>query len=123
MTTTPSLPSRRTIVRGAAWSLPAVTVVAAVPAFAASSDPATCSPTGCKFPGDGPHTKDYAVTLNCSGYGTAVQVLIDGQQAEEADPGVWLVKGQPDSQAKLMVQVFFADHRTWDGLVMFKPCG
>lgn len=115
-----STPTRRTLLRAAAWAAPAVTVIVAVPAYAATSDTTTCNPTGRKHPGDGQHGKDYALTLNCTGHATAIQVLIDGQQATETSPGVWTLAGQPDSEAKLIVQVIFTTG-TWSGLVQFKP--
>lgn len=38
MTITTARPTRRTLVRGAAWSVPAISIAAAAPAFAASTD-------------------------------------------------------------------------------------
>ena len=54
--------SRRTVVRGAAWSIPVVAVAANAPAFAASTNPPSVAGyTGCKTPGD-PNG------ANCQGY-------------------------------------------------------
>lgn len=54
--------NRRTVVRGAAWTLPVVAVGAQAPAYAASTDAPSVGPTtGCKTPGD-PNG------LNCQGY-------------------------------------------------------
>ncbi len=40
--------NRRTLVRGAAWSIPVVAIAAQAPAFAASTDPPRPSATACK---------------------------------------------------------------------------
>lgn len=45
MSLSPSVPSRRGVLRAAAWTVPAVTVAAATPAFAASSPFAACTVT------------------------------------------------------------------------------
>ena len=48
----PSGSNRRTVVKGAAWAVPAVAVAAAAPAYAASCIPViTLGPTSCKCPG------------------------------------------------------------------------
>jgi len=43
-------PSRRTLVRTAAWSVPVISTVAAAPAFAAASDKLTVTPSGPSIP-------------------------------------------------------------------------
>jgi len=52
-TPTPSGISRRTVVKGAAWAVPAIAVASAVPAMAASREclTYTFTPDACKFPG------------------------------------------------------------------------
>jgi hypothetical protein len=47
-------PSRRTLVKGAAWTAPAVVVATAAPAFAATRPPVAPPPDsfGCKYPGN-----------------------------------------------------------------------
>ena len=44
-------PSRRTVVKGAAWTMPAVLVAAPAPVVAASVAPLTFSGSACKLPG------------------------------------------------------------------------
>lgn len=64
--------NRRTVVRGAAWSIPVVAVAANAPAFAASTDaPGYRSYTGCKTPGD-PNG------LNCQGYRLTMTFDVQG---------------------------------------------
>jgi hypothetical protein len=61
--------NRRTLVRGAAWSIPVVAIAAHAPAFAASTAPPTVSGVGaytaCKQPGgpNGPNCQGYRMTL------------------------------------------------------------
>jgi len=50
--------SRRTVVAGTAWALPAIVVASAAPAMAASG-PVVLSGRACKGPGNGANTKDY----------------------------------------------------------------
>lgn len=65
--------NRRTLVRGAAWSIPVVAVAAQAPAFAASTDAPTISGVGaftaCKQPG-GPNGP------NCQGYRFALTLTV-----------------------------------------------
>lgn len=62
--------NRRTVVRGAAWTIPVVAVVAQAPAFAASTDvpvvPGPGSFSVCKQPGgpNGPNCQGYKFALN-----------------------------------------------------------
>jgi len=55
-------PSRRTLVKGAAWTAPAVVIMSAAPAYAATRPPVAPPPDsfGCKYPGNStPWTKSY----------------------------------------------------------------
>ncbi|MFC7363090.1 hypothetical protein [Nocardioides astragali] len=59
--------NRRTLVRGAAWSIPVVAVAAHSPAFATSlAAPQPSGVTACKQPGgpNGPNCQGYRMTLN-----------------------------------------------------------
>ncbi|TQM63986.1 hypothetical protein [Humibacillus xanthopallidus] len=49
---TPTSPSRRSVVKGAAWAVPAVAVAAAAPTVAASQGPLTFTGGACKLPGN-----------------------------------------------------------------------
>ena len=70
--------NRRTLVRGAAWTLPVVAVAAHAPAFAASSSAPVVSGVGaytaCKQPG-GPNGP------NCQGYKMTLTFTVDGSDA------------------------------------------
>ncbi len=61
--------SRRTVARGAAWSVPALAVGVAAPAFAASyRQPVTSGNAGCKCPGGGsPYTYNLQVNFTTPG--------------------------------------------------------
>ncbi|KRF45506.1 hypothetical protein ASH01_06675 [Terrabacter sp. Soil811] len=57
-------PSRRTVVKGAAWTMPAVLVAAPAPVVAASVAPLTFSGSACKLPGGSSDTyKGYVFEL------------------------------------------------------------
>jgi hypothetical protein len=60
--------SRRTVVKGTAWAVPAVVIATPVPAFAgASQGTLTVSGLGCKLPGNATNTfKGYAFRLTAS---------------------------------------------------------
>jgi hypothetical protein len=60
--------SRRTVVQGTAWAVPAVVIATAVPAYAgASQGSLTFSGLGCKLPGNATNTfKGYAFRLTAS---------------------------------------------------------
>lgn len=62
--------NRRTIVRGAAWSIPVVAVAAHAPAFAASTDAPTIPNAGafsvCRDTGEGQNCQGYRFTLTLS---------------------------------------------------------
>lgn len=53
MTSSVTRPTRRTLVKGAAWSVPVIAVAGAAPALAASGNPPTVTVGGaCKLPGN-----------------------------------------------------------------------
>ena len=116
--------SRRTVVRGAAWSVPVIAVAAQAPAFAASR---RCRPIAeCKDPGEGSNTKDYAVLTNC---GTVVDttvatVTIDGRLATyDAVTARYVVRGFRDSRAFRTVVITFNDGSEAETYnVAFPPC-
>jgi len=59
-------PTRRTLVKGAAWTAPAIVVMSAAPAYAATRPPVAPPPDsfGCKYPGNSdPWEKSYRVEL------------------------------------------------------------
>lgn len=64
----PSGVSRRTVVKGAAWAVPAITVASAVPAYAASGDITLIQTNACKSPGNSCKTfkKGYIFTFTAT---------------------------------------------------------
>lgn len=122
-----SLP-RRTVVRGAAWTVPVVAVAAAAPAFAVSRP--VCNVTAeCKLPGEGSNTKDYAIRSNCGADDSNIEsVLIytDTNNTKSIDAvlqgdGTFLAKGFKDSRAYRTVQITFnTGPQTYN--VYFPPC-
>lgn len=113
--------SRRSVVRTAAWSVPAVAVVTAAPAFAASTTP-TCKPTGCKFPGrsNKKKVKSYRLETGC-GAAEVKAVFINGKTAIW-DGRFWWLRDQSDSRSPLPVAIHFKDGTVWNGVVKFLPC-
>lgn len=67
--------SRRTLSKGVAWSVPAVTIGAVVPAFAVSGE-VTVTATGCR--GTGNQSKTARFTISASGNGRDAVVSITG---------------------------------------------
>jgi hypothetical protein len=65
-------PSRRTVVKGAAWTMPAVLVAAPAPVVAASVAPLTFTGSACKLPGGSSDTyKGYVFELVATSAGSA----------------------------------------------------
>ena len=65
-------PSRRTVVKGAAWTMPAVLVAAPAPVVAASVAPLTFTGSACKLPGGSSDTyKGYVFELVATSAGGA----------------------------------------------------
>lgn len=103
--------TRRTVVRGAAWSVPVVSFAAAAPAYATSA--LLCRPTAaCKCPGEGKNTKDYTVRPNCAstqGGVTKVEVYDEVRKrwvlGTDNRDGSWLVRGLNDSRRNRQVRI------------------
>ena len=114
--------TRRTIIRSAAWSIPAITAVSAVPAFATSGEAPVCDPKGCKFPGrsNKKHIKSYRLETGC-GTAEVKSVTINGYTAEW-DGRYWWLRDQPNSKSPLPVSIQFANGTSWNGVVKFLPC-
>jgi hypothetical protein len=72
------LVSRRSVSRGAAWSVPLVVVGVAAPAFAASSGapPADLSKS-CKCAGNGPNNYDFKTVLSFNGTTGTFTVVVN----------------------------------------------
>lgn len=117
--------SRRGVLRTAAWSVPAVVVATAAPAFATSVKlppeyPLCAVPTACKLPGKGHNTKDYEIGLVVYPGVHISQVLVDGKAAVKKD-GRWFIGGFKDSRSLRTVRVVASDGAFWEGMVKFLP--
>jgi hypothetical protein len=82
----PTSPSRRSVVKGAAWAVPAVVVAGAAPAMAASQClTASFSGLSCKWPGGGQNNFGYQLqicfTNNCDVEATITVKSIQGNAA------------------------------------------
>jgi len=95
--------SRRTVVKGTAWAVPAVVVASAAPAMAAGASQcltASFSPVSCKQPGGGQNDWGYRLricfTNTCA---TAVTITVTQLQGNSASSPV-----QPVNQGPITVQ-------------------
>lgn len=120
--------SRRTVVRGAAWSVPVIAIAGPVPAFAASL---RCHPVAeCKQPGAGQFTKDYAIRTNCGPSDASITLVRVESSANEwivatkQNDGTYLALGFKDSRAFRTVEITFADAPNDPEIytVAFPPC-
>lgn len=115
--------TRRTVLTAAAWTVPAIAVAKAAPAFATSiTDPPAlkCEPVGHKLPGRvRAHT--YRLALGCGTGVRALAVWIGGQEAT-AHPtdGTWSVERR-DSRSTLDVHIVATGYAPWSGVVAFAP--
>lgn len=79
LSTEPTGLRRRTLVAGTAWAIPAVAVVGAAPAFAASpvcvGGVCISVQEACKHPGEGQHDKEYHFTFKFCNNGSQTLVL------------------------------------------------
>lgn len=115
--------------RNLLWSVPVVSVAAASPAFATSTQDPTpdCAPVGCKRPGEGQNTKDYYVRTKHRDGVVVLAVLIGGRAAYVSDHG-WETRRFKDSRAKRDVVVTYTlasnpgKKLQWSGEVFFPPC-
>ena len=122
--------TRRTIVRGTAWTVPVIALAATAPAFATSQP--ICNVTAeCKEPGAGQNTKDYRIRTNCGTVDDArienVWVFKNESKTDYIpgtleDDGSYLAKGFKDSRAYRYVRIFFNDGTSIDYNVAFPPC-
>ena len=119
---------RRTVVRGAAWTVPVIAVASAVPAFAASQA-IDCGPTAeCKLPGEGSNTKDYVVRTNCTSTTPIVELdVFDNVKkvwipAVDNGDGTWTAPGFNDSRRDRQVRLTDKYGQTMVYSVAFPPC-
>lgn len=112
-------PTRRALVRGAAWSVPVISLAAAAPAFAAS--PVMCQPIGCRY-GSG-NDKDFILDINCSTTQPVVSVTINNKTATRIYGEWWALYDQRNTSDKLAVKITTADGGTHQSVVTFTSCG
>lgn len=120
--------NRRNLLKATAWSIPAVTLATAAPAYATSTTPAVpdVSPVACRRPGLGKDTKDYFLRTKHRDGVVVFSVLINGRLAAPTPHG-WGVFKQKDSRLKRSVTITYAvagSHKTlrWTGEVEFPVC-
>lgn len=114
--------SRRTVVRGAAWSVPVIAVGAPIPAFAASQ---SCRPFAeCKKPGSSQdNTKTYIVNSNCGIADPNVSsITVDGQPTTPLGDGRFETVEFGDSRNFREVIITFTDRPAETYTVPFPPC-
>lgn len=113
-------PTRRTVLRAAAWTAPAVSIAVAAPAYASASTPFECKPTGCKAPGAGAGTKDFFVSPGCN-ESLVASVYIDDKLATH-EGNQWVLRAQKDSGTWRTVTITSQAGEKWTGPVQFGPC-
>lgn len=123
--------TRRGVIRGAAWTAPAIVLAASAPAFATSTDPVDpipeLDPVSCRRPGEGKNTKDYYVRTRHRDEVVVLTVLIGGREAVAGNHG-WEVLGFKDSRIKRPVVITYTlagDPATilrWSNEMTFPVC-
>lgn len=127
--------NRRTLMRSSAWTIPAVLLVTAAPAYATSlitTPEPTCVPEGCRRPGEGKNTKDYFVYPGHPDGTEIITVVVDGREATKTNHG-WLAAGLPDSRIRRSVIIVLdtdpastepldTHYYEWTGVVEFPVC-
>lgn len=105
--------SRRTVVAGTAWAVPAIVVASAAPAFAAS--PVFVLGAICKVAGGG-STKQYVFQLNASASGTVTitSVTINNETVTQICPNPQTVVA---GQTYTFVASGFADQANGNGRI------
>ena len=114
--------SRRTVARGAVWSVPIVAIGVAAPAFAASAIPSPAAGASCKCPGSGgnnfnfktviafttPGADDWKFHINSYTFdGEAVLSLPADSTLTGGDGNLILVENKTNSAAKHVVTVTY----------------
>lgn len=92
-------PTRRGFLKAAAWTVPAVTVVAAAPAYATSLIEPTPPTTGCtisgtriKKPGRGKGRNRWVYQLDIRCTGRTESVIVRGKPATRVRGDVWTIE-------------------------------
>lgn len=116
----PALPARRTLVKGAAWAAPAVTIAAAAPTLAASSPPVR------KDPGiNGWVSTSYRRTSGCT-WSLEVDSTLSGTNTPDGAPfGLYLYDVEPNAiitSPSLTYWVIGDQNATWSSLAGHSTC-
>lgn len=109
-------PNRRTVVRGAAWTVPVVAVAASAPAFAASGNPEPPPPVDfanavwCKIPGksEGGESQGYVGIVPFSGLATDVTITNLVLKGETVDIDT-LCLSMVEIDGKSFLKIFIPD--------------
>lgn len=113
---------RRSVVRGAAWTIPVIAVASAAPAYAASQ---SCRPFAeCKKPGSSQDKdKTYVVNSNCGATdNNIVSVTVDGQPTTPLSNGRFETVEFGNSRNFREVVITFTDRAAETYTVPFPPC-
>lgn len=115
--------TRRTVVRGTAWTIPVIAIAATAPAFAVSQ---RCKPVPqCKNPGDGQNNKTYYILAGCGANDSNIDhILVDGKPTEYIpENGQYETINFKDSRNFREVKIFFKGETTPETYtVAFPPC-
>ncbi|WP_224276165.1 hypothetical protein [Nocardioides lacusdianchii] len=115
--------TRRTVVRGAAWTVPVIAVAAPIPAFATSL---SCRPFAeCKKPGASQdNTKTYVINSNCGTLDNNIaSVTVDGKDTTFLSAGRYETVQFKDSGNYRDVVITFTDGTIEEyKKVPFPPC-
>ena len=113
---------RRTVVRGAAWTVPVVAVATTAPAFAVSK---SCRPYAeCKKPGSSQDKdKTYIVNSACGAADNNIKsVTVDGKPTTLLSTGRFETEEFKDSRNFREVVIEFTDRASETYTVGFPPC-
>lgn len=119
--------TRRTVIKTSAWSVPAVAIASAAPAFATSTQPLACVPMGCKYPGKSWGSKckhSYVIaSFNCNQKVKIDAVTFAKDKKSKVSGGSfkngsWVFHSN-SSDAKLWVRAYSKGKMIWEGEVKF----
>lgn len=118
---------RRTVVKGAAWSMPAILIASAAPAVAASVTEGIDTNKSCKLPAQR-QAADYRLYLNLTGTYNVLGVKINGFAATDWTPNVVsptnnvITVGTIQNANTQATFDVITDKGTFSGVVKALPC-
>lgn len=118
---------RRTVVKGAAWSMPAILIASAAPSVAASTIDGIDTAKSCKLPAQR-QASDYRLYLNLTGTYNVLGVKINGFDATDWTPNVIspteniIVVGTIQNANTQVTFEVITDRGSFFGVVKALPC-